>query len=128
MNGEWPGVGQSGGGNACEPVMFLSVLQVLGRALEIGFAWGVVLRIAGFGGVSGGGVASTFVCPEEGIGSRFGWYWLCSGWGGVLGNARKSGEGEFGWGGWLWMGELFWCGLVTSFSSLMFPEGCLGSV
>ena len=51
--------------------MFLSVLQVLEGALEIWFAWGVVLRIAGFGGVSGGGVASTFVCPEEGIGSRF---------------------------------------------------------
>ena len=40
---------------------------------------GVVLRMAGFGGVSGGGVASIFVCPEEGIGSCFGWYWLCSG-------------------------------------------------
>ena len=94
-NDEWPGVGQSGWGNSCEPVMFLSVLQVLWRALEIGLAWGVVLRMAGYGGVSGGGVASTFVCPEEGIGSRFGWYWLCSGWGGALGNARKSGEGGF---------------------------------
>ena len=108
--------------------MFLSVLQVLDGALEIGFAWGVVLRIAGFGGVSVGGVASTFVCPEEGIGSRFGWCWLCSGWGGVLGSARKSGEGEFCLITKRWMGELSWCGLVTSLSSLMFSEGCLGSV